>query len=175
MKHELRFRDSWTTIDGRRVFARVAADRRDSPPVVLVHGLGVSGAYLMPTARLLAADFPTFVPDLPGHGRSATPPRSLRVPELGDALAAWMRQRGLRGACLVANSLGCQTVIDLAARFRELVGRAVLVGPTGDPAARTLLTPLARGRPTCSASRWACGRSWPATTSRPAPCGRCGR
>lgn len=140
------FRGVWTDLDGRPVFARVsAAGSPGAPPVVLVHGLGVSGRYMMPTARRLAADHPTYVPDLPGFGRSAKPPRPLDVPGLADALAGWMRQAGLAGACLVANSLGCQTVVELAVRRPELVGWAVLVGPTYDPQARTLAAQVGRG------------------------------
>jgi pimeloyl-ACP methyl ester carboxylesterase len=81
------FREAWTTLDGRPVFARVSAGGAPGAvPVVCVHGLGVSGRYLMPTARELAADHPTFVPDLPGYGRSAKPPRPLDVPGLAAAL-----------------------------------------------------------------------------------------
>ena len=71
--------------------------------------------------------------------------RPLDIPGLADALAVWMRQARLARVCLVANSLGCQTVVDLAVRYPELVGWAVLVGPTVDPEARTLLGQSARG------------------------------
>ena len=40
------------------------------PPAVLVHGLGMSGRYLAPTAERLAADFRVYAPDLPGFGRT---------------------------------------------------------------------------------------------------------
>lgn len=139
------FRGMWATVGGHRIFARVSAGSAAAPPVVLVHGLGVSGRYLMPTARLLAPSHPTFVPDLPGFGRSPRPHRPLDIPRLADALAGWMRRAGLGPACLVANSLGCQVVADLAVRYPELVGWAVLVGPTGDPTARTLTALIGRG------------------------------
>src|SRR5690349_14885909 len=43
------FRDVWATVDGRRVYARVCADApAGAVPVVLVHGLGVSGRYMLP-------------------------------------------------------------------------------------------------------------------------------
>jgi pimeloyl-ACP methyl ester carboxylesterase len=35
-----------------------------------MHGFGISGTYLEPTAALLAPHYRTFVPDLPGMGRS---------------------------------------------------------------------------------------------------------
>ncbi len=43
-------------------------------PIVLVHGLGMSGDYFMPTAeRLASKGAAVYVPDLPGHGKSDTP------------------------------------------------------------------------------------------------------
>jgi pimeloyl-ACP methyl ester carboxylesterase len=138
--------DHWSRVDGRAMFARVSTGGgAGAPPMVLVHGLGVSGRYLLPTARGLADEYPVFVPDLPGWGRSEKPPAALTVPQAADALAAWMRQMGLGRACLVGNSLGCQFIIDLAVRHPELVGWAVLVGPTMDPAARTVIAQGLRG------------------------------
>jgi pimeloyl-ACP methyl ester carboxylesterase len=81
-------------VEGRRVLERIGG-RNDAPPLVLVHGLGVRGRYLMPVAEWLASDY--------------------------------------------RNSLGCQIAVDLAVTAPELVEALVLVGPTVDPAARSLL------------------------------------
>ncbi len=137
---------TWTVVNGLPMYARVPSDRpAGAPAMVLVHGLGVSGRYLVPTAVRLARDFPTYVPDLPGFGKSAKPSHVLDIPELADALAAWMRLHDLARACLVGNSLGCQYIVDLAVRYPDLVERAVLVGPTVDPRARTLAGQIGRG------------------------------
>ena len=135
-----RLRDEWQTIAGRRWYARVSADPAPLgvPPVVLVHGLGASSRYMVPTARCLAPHFPTLAPDLPGFGRSQSPARPLDVPGLADALASWMEARRLPPAVLLANSLGCQVAVDLALRHPRLVGWLVLAGPTGDPKLETL-------------------------------------
>ena len=98
-------------------------------PVVLVHGLGLSGRYMLPTARCLCPHFPTYLPDLPGFGDSAKPETVLNVPGLADALAAWLRGFGLTRTALLGNSFGCQISADLAARYPELVERAVLLVP----------------------------------------------
>lgn len=116
----------------------------DRPTVVLVHGVLVSSRYMIPTAERLAPHVRVLAPDLPGYGRSDKPPRALRVPELADALAAWMDALGLGRASLVGNSFGCQVVADLAARYPERVERAVLLGPTVDPRARSLVRTAAR-------------------------------
>jgi 2-hydroxy-6-oxonona-2,4-dienedioate hydrolase len=136
--------EAWTRVDGRAMFARVfraaGAER-----MVLVHGLGVSGRYMLPTARRLAAKYTVYVPDLPGWGRSEKPPHALTIPQAADALATWMDQMGLAGACLVGNSLGCQFIVDLAVRYPHLVAQAVLIGPTLDPMAHTMVGQMWRG------------------------------
>lgn len=135
----------WATVGGCRMFARVSAcPPGGAAPIVLVHGLGVSSRYLVPTARRLAGRFPVFVPDLPGHGESERPPAALDVPGLGAALLAWLDEIGLGRVVLVGNSLGCQTIVDAALRRPERVLGLVLTGPTGDPAVRSLPRWLAR-------------------------------
>lgn len=136
----------WTTVDGLPIFARTGIDppRYPGPTVVLVHGQVISSRYMVPTARVLARSFPLFAPDLPGFGRSGKPKRTLSIPELADALAAWMTAIGLRRAALVANSLGCQIVVDLAVRRPELVAAVVLAGPTIDRHARSAPVQIVR-------------------------------
>jgi len=138
---------TWAMVNGLRMHARVGTHLAPptAKPVVLVHGVGVSSRYLIPTAERLAPHFRVFAPDLPGFGRSERPPRLLDVPGLADALAAWMTRAGPGRAALLGNSMGCQVIIDLAARYPELVERAVLLGPTVDPQARGLLRQIGRG------------------------------
>jgi pimeloyl-ACP methyl ester carboxylesterase len=94
---------------------------------------------MVPTAERLGASHPTYVPDLPGFGRSSRPAHALRVPEQADVLAAWMRAGGPRRAALLGNSMGCQVLVDLAVRHPEHVDRLLLVSPTMDPDAGGLL------------------------------------
>jgi len=132
------FESRWFQAGPWRMHTRLAeAAGRAAPPVVLVHGLGVSGSYLLPVGRCLAREFRVYVPDLPGFGRSQKPRRSLTLPQLSDALAAWFESVGLSSAMLLGNSMGCQTIVDLAWRHATLVERAVLQAPTVDGQART--------------------------------------
>ena len=136
----MRLTSRWTDAAGYRWHARVATEHppAGAPPVVLVHGLGVSSRYMIPTARRLARFFPTSAPDLPGFGRSGRPKPALRLPELTDGLVAWLDASGLDRPVLLANSLGCQVVVDLAVRYPARLSCAILVGPTGDPEAGLL-------------------------------------
>jgi pimeloyl-ACP methyl ester carboxylesterase len=83
-------------------------------------------------------------PDLPGHGLSGTPPRALDISSLAEALRGWLDVARIASAPLVANSIGCQIAVDLAVRAPARVDELVLVGPTMDPAAPTLLRQFVR-------------------------------
>jgi 2-hydroxy-6-oxonona-2,4-dienedioate hydrolase len=131
-----RFEGRQVLIGGEPIFYRRSAEATEDEyriAVVLVHGLGLSGRYMMPVAKRLAARYRVLLPDLPGFGDSAGTDNVLDVPGLADALAAWMRALRLNHAALVGNSFGCQIIADLAARHPGLVGRAVLQGPTTPP------------------------------------------
>jgi 2-hydroxy-6-oxonona-2,4-dienedioate hydrolase len=132
-------RSTWALVQGTPIHARVAqADGVPSdPPVVLVHGTGMSSRYLMPLAARLGAARRVIVPDLPGYGLSGDPGRFLSTRELAEALAAFMDSEGIAAAPVLGNSYGCQVAAHLAARRPDLVARLVLQGPTLDPAART--------------------------------------
>jgi pimeloyl-ACP methyl ester carboxylesterase len=112
-----------------------AAGSLVAPPIVLVHGLGVSSSYFGPLLRALGERADAVAPDLPGFGRTPGPPHALGIGELADALADFVEELALTRPLLLGNSLGCQVVVDLAVRRPELVGALALVGPTVDPAA----------------------------------------
>jgi len=101
--------------------------------MVHVHGFGISGSYLEPTAARLASKYPTYVPDLPGMGRSIPPERPLDLPGLARALIAYCDEVGIERATFVGNSLGCPIIIEVASRFPDRIERAVLVSPAGGP------------------------------------------
>lgn len=112
--------------------------------VVCVHGLGCSHRYFTPLARALAPAARAVAPDLPGFGKTRGPSRALDVRGLSLALGEWLRVTGRGGAPMVANSMGCQVVADLAVHSPDLLGPVVLAGPTMDPHARTPLRQAAR-------------------------------
>jgi 2-hydroxy-6-oxonona-2,4-dienedioate hydrolase len=126
-------RTLWSDVAGSRIHAVAVGEGR---PVVLVHGFGVSGTYMLPLARALASSFSAIAPDLPGQGRSAPLPGRISIGGLAAALGAWVEANGLIRPAFVANSMGCQVVTQLAATRPERVGPMVLVGPTIDPARR---------------------------------------
>jgi 2-hydroxy-6-oxonona-2,4-dienedioate hydrolase len=114
------------------------------PPVVLLHGLGMSSRYFLPLACRLAPRLAVFAPDLPGFGRSDKPERALNVEQLGAAAASWIEALGIAPAVLAGHSLGCQVAIEVALRRPELVDRLVLLAPTTDRVKRAVLAECLR-------------------------------
>ena len=112
--------------------------------MVCVHGLGCSHRYFAPLARHLAHEAFVVAPDLPGFGRTPGPRRALDVRGLSTALAEWIRTTGREGATIVANSAGCQVVVDIAVHSPDLLGTLVLTGPTVDARARGMVRQTCR-------------------------------
>src|SRR6266850_438811 len=115
----------WLEVSGLEIHAHVGGK---GTPVVLVHGYGVSGSYMLPLAQSLVPSFSVFAPDLPGYGRSQRPRISQGIGDLAVALAAWLDAAGLECPAFVANSMGCQIVTELAVRLPGRVGPMVLAG-----------------------------------------------
>jgi pimeloyl-ACP methyl ester carboxylesterase len=130
-----------TRLEGLRFFYRASAvaPPTGAPAIVHVHGFGISGTYLTPTASRLAPFFQTYVPDLPGFGRSQHPKQPLGIPALADAVARFMDLVGLDKATLLGNSLGCPITAAFAAAHPDRIERAILVSPAGGPHNRPII------------------------------------
>jgi 2-hydroxy-6-oxonona-2,4-dienedioate hydrolase len=125
------FQSRWTSLGGLKMHAWVCE---------------CAGRYLMPLAGQLAKDFRVYAPDLPGCGQSENPDHVLALPELADALAAWVKTEELGAVAFFGNSFGCQVIVELAVRHPRVVDRLVLQGPTADRHARTALRQVYRAQ-----------------------------
>lgn len=140
-----RWTGEWMTIGGETWFARIAAHGDPAnPPIVMIHGLIVSGTYFHPLAAHLDDRYTIYVPDLPGGGRAKSS-RTWDVPSLAIHLANWMDAHDLSGSILVGHSLGCQIATMVAIIRPDLVRGMVLVAPTVDPEVRNELHLVLRG------------------------------
>jgi len=123
--------ERWTMVDGVDVFYRESANPPDARVMTHLHGFGLSGRYLLPTAELLADEFHTLVPDLPGFGRSGKAGSGLDIPDLAHSAARFLDARGVAKTSLVGNSMGCPVIVEFAHHYPERLERAVLVSPAG--------------------------------------------
>lgn len=136
-------RSRWVRAEGRWIHVREAGEP-SRPPIVLVHGLGVSSAYMVRLAERLRHEWRVIAPDLPGHGKSEAPRRALDVDALATSLRAILDALALPPAAMIGNSLGCQVLLALAAREPERVRGLLLIGPTTVRGTRSFAVQFAR-------------------------------
>jgi lipase len=101
----------------------------DAPPIVCLHGITGHGRRFRRLAEeRLAPDSHVLAPDLLGHGLSEwEPPWSIEAHL--DALLGMLDRRGLDTARWIGHSFGGRLLLELIARDRERVERAVLLDP----------------------------------------------
>jgi 2-hydroxy-6-oxonona-2,4-dienedioate hydrolase len=136
----------WPLIQGLKTYTRTFTTQSvaASQTIVMIHGLGVSGEYLVPAAKSLAGRYNVIIPDLPGFGRSDNPEKSFSISEFADFLVEWMQAVGIQRPTLLGNSLGCQVIVDLAMRYPDRLDQLILVAPTVDRVGRTIPRQLGR-------------------------------
>jgi pimeloyl-ACP methyl ester carboxylesterase len=104
--------------------------RAGAPPVILVHGLGATGASFLPMQWDLARDYRVYAVDLPGFGESDKPVRALHPAFFARWLVAWMNAVGLERAHVIGNSMGGRVALELGLTSPKRVDRLVLLAPS---------------------------------------------
>jgi len=107
-------------------------ERGRGRPVLLIHGFTGRGTSWGRHATALARHFRVLTPDLPGHGRTATPadPARASVERTAGDLASLLATRAAAPADVVGYSLGARIALRLAITHPELVRRLVLESPS---------------------------------------------
>ena len=103
------------------------------PHMVLLHGGTGSWTHWIRNVEALAAAHTVWVPDMPGFGDSASPPRGSDVGAIAGIVARGIAQLLASGekCVLVGFSFGGLVAGHLAAAHPELVARLVLIGAGG--------------------------------------------
>jgi pimeloyl-ACP methyl ester carboxylesterase len=101
-------------------------------PLIMVHGIGVSGTYFLPLAEELSRDYSVFILDLPGYGETPKPPKPLSISELAYVVDEFIELYKLRRPVLIGQSMGCQVVMELTKKKTGKYEEVVLVGPTAN-------------------------------------------
>jgi 2-hydroxy-6-oxonona-2,4-dienedioate hydrolase len=130
----------WLRAGGIRIHVR---EWGSGPPVALLHGHVISSSYMAPLGEALAPRYRVIAPDLPGCGLSPKPPRPLTIQESADLFDEIIHAAGMHRPAMIGNSMGCQIIIDLLSR-RDAASRAVLIGPSIDAEARSVIRQFGR-------------------------------
>jgi pimeloyl-ACP methyl ester carboxylesterase len=122
-----------------RLYVEVSGPE-DGPPVLMLHGWASSAELMRPAGTALTEGFRVYNIDLPGHGRTPPPPRAWGVPEFADLVARFIKDRGLEPVTVVGHSNGGRIALFMASdeRLAALIGRLVLISPSGVTPARPL-------------------------------------
>ncbi|MBV9579149.1 MAG: alpha/beta hydrolase [Chloroflexi bacterium] len=132
----LRWETGFAPGHGVRLFVRRVVEP-PGQPVLLLHGLGVSGSVLQPFARRLLPELAAVVPDLRGHGQSDAPDDGyLPADYAGDLVELITQDDSLTRVPVVGHSLGALVGMHLASQRPELVEWLVLLDPPLDPRLR---------------------------------------
>ncbi|HKN64620.1 MAG TPA: alpha/beta fold hydrolase, partial [Gaiellaceae bacterium] len=123
----------------------------EGTPLLLVHGLGGTIENWRGLAPPLAARHRVLVPDLPGHGRSASLPAARDADALAETVLAVADEEEIREAVWIGHSLGGVVALRAAALRPEAVRGLVLAAAagigSGSRAAHVTLTVLGVVRP----------------------------
>jgi pimeloyl-ACP methyl ester carboxylesterase len=115
-------------VHGRRVaFSQVGS----GPVVVLVHGLAGSMRTWDTIVPDLAERFTVVTPDLPGHGKSASPSGDYSLGAYASGLRDLLDVLGHESATIVGHSFGGGVALQFAYQFPERCQRLVLVSSGG--------------------------------------------
>jgi pimeloyl-ACP methyl ester carboxylesterase len=115
---------------GDSCVANVSFSRQGSgPPLVLLHGLGMSRRSWDPVVEELAQRYSVVTPDLPGFGLSPALNTTPNVANIADAIAVWLRDARIERPHLVGNSLGGAVALELGRR--NAAQSATVLSPIG--------------------------------------------
>lgn len=103
------------------------AERGSGPPLLLVHGLMVTGEMFGPVLEQLAVGHRVVVPDLRGHGRSRGLPPPYTAARLASDLAGLLDHLGIGSAAVLGYSQGGAVAQQLALDYPLRCSRLVLV------------------------------------------------
>jgi pimeloyl-ACP methyl ester carboxylesterase len=102
----------------------------DKPPVVLLHGLMMSGACWTPLARALEENYDVVMPDARGHGKSSAPEHGYRYDDLAADVMSLIDSLELATPVLLGHSMGGMTAAVVASRNPKRLRGLVLADPT---------------------------------------------
>jgi len=102
-------------------------ERGHGEPLLLIHGLGSSGADWALQVPALEGQFRVIIPDLPGSGNSAAPRGGYSIAAFAAALWALLDHLGTSRANIVGFSMGGAVGIEMALNRPECVPRLALI------------------------------------------------
>ena len=126
---------AWETSTVQAGEVRIHVRRQTAPgtPLILLHGLGASGAVWQAFARRLNPPWQCIAPDLRGHGDSDKPSSGYDPADYAVDIASLIASLSAGPLPVIGHSLGALVAIALAAHYPDRISAAVLLDPPLDP------------------------------------------
>ena len=105
--------------------------------VVLLHGWGGEADSFKPVFQWLSQTHKVYALDLPGFGKSDTPPTAWGTADYARCVTAFFEELGIRKAHLIGHSFGGRISIIIGAEHPEKVAKLILVDSAGIKPRRT--------------------------------------
>jgi pimeloyl-ACP methyl ester carboxylesterase len=122
-------------IDGLKIYYE---SKGEGVSVILLHGWGGQALSFKPVFDFLVKSHSVYVLDLPGFGRSNTPPHTWGTFDYASFIAKFFTKLGITKAHIIGHSFGGRIAIVLAANFPEVVDKLILVNSAGIRPKRTI-------------------------------------
>lgn len=106
---------------------------RDRPPLVCLHGAGMSSVVFVDLVRRVSRSLQrrTLAPDLPGHGQSDPWHPPISIDGYRDAVGTVCSQLGIGRAVLLGHSMGAAVALRCALSYPDRVAGLVLCNSAG--------------------------------------------
>lgn len=98
-------------------------------PVVLLHGLTLSGLMWTPQVKALSKTYRVIIPDLRGHGKSSAPDHGYTFHDYASDIKRLFDELNMDKAHLIGLSLGGAVAAEFTVAYAESVISTVLISP----------------------------------------------
>ncbi|WP_373538673.1 alpha/beta fold hydrolase [Chamaesiphon sp.] len=106
-------------------------------PLLMLHGWGQNLQSLQPMGELLATRSQVHLIDLPGFGKSPSPPEDWDTAQYADRIYQYLEAQGIKSADLLGHSFGGRVSLRLAHKYPHIVRSITLVNSGGLQRQRT--------------------------------------
>ncbi len=104
----------------------------EGPAILILHGWGGSSNSWVGVGEILAREkFKVIIPDLPGFGKSKTPPMPWSVTEYAKWTIEFVNLQDLKEFFLLAHSFGGRVAIKLATQYSKKIKKLIFCAAAG--------------------------------------------
>ncbi len=116
-------------INGLKINYKIAGQ---NSPILILHGWGGSSDSWVEVGKILAKEkFKVIIPDLPGFGKSETPPRPWSITDYAKWTIDFVSSQNLKEISLLGHSFGGRIAIKLTTQYSEMIKKLILCSAAG--------------------------------------------